>query len=206
MVDDADMPLSENDMARAESDRAPELSAESKRTLLHLARQALHDYLSKGEPPGFQTDSPALLERRAAFVTLRRRDSGELRGCRGEYEAWRPLIESVSTMAIAAAIDDPRFEPVSVDEVPDLEIEISALTPLRPIRPDEIVIGRHGLRIVKGRSSALLLPQVPARFGWSREDFLKGLCWKARLPDDAWQAEDARLYAFETEVWSEEEG
>jgi AmmeMemoRadiSam system protein A len=155
--------------------------------------------------PAWRTESPALLHPRASFVTLRRRGSGELRGCRGEYRARRPLIESVANMAIAAGVDDSRFPPVSLDELPDLHIGISALTPLKPIRPDEVEVGRHGLMIVKGPYAGLLLPSVPVEYGWDREEFLKWLCRKAGLPDDAWQGDDLELYGFEAESWGEDE-
>jgi AmmeMemoRadiSam system protein A len=173
--------------------------------LLRLARQTLQDCLGAGKFPPCETDSPALLQPRAAFVTLRRRDTGELRGCRGECRARRPLIESVANMAIAAAIDDSRFPPVTIDELPDLQIEINALTPLRPIRPEEVVIGRHGLMILRGPNTGLLLPQVPIAYGWDRDEFLRWLCRKAGLPHDAWKASDAQLYGFEAETWGEEE-
>ncbi len=181
------------------------LSASEKETLLRLARQALRDGLRSGRTPGYETDAPTLLEPRAAFVTLRRRDSGELRGCRGEWAARRPLIEAVVRMAVAAATDDERFSSVAQEEVSELQIEISALTPLRPIRPDEVVVGQHGLMIVKGKRSGLLLPQVPLAFGWDRVAFLSGLCRKAGLPTDAWATEEAKLFGFECEAWREED-
>lgn len=183
----------------------PVLSAEDKQMLLRLARQTLQNYLGDGKLCEWRTDSPALLEPRATFVTLRQRDSGELRGCRGEYIARRPLVESVARMALAAATDDSRFPPVTIDELPALNIEISALTPLKPIRPQEIAVGRHGLMIIKGGASGLLLPQVPLTYAWDRQAFLSGVCRKAALSDDAWKAPDVQLYGFETVAWSEEE-
>jgi AmmeMemoRadiSam system protein B/AmmeMemoRadiSam system protein A len=184
---------------------APGLAAEDKQTLLHLARQTLNDYLGKGKMPEFKTQSPALLQPRATFVTLRVRETGELRGCRGEILARQPLVESVMNMAIASATDDPRFSPVTMGEVPDLHVEISALTPMKPIKPEEVVVGKHGLMIVKGYNSGLLLPQVPVEQGWDKEEYLRGLCHKAWLRDNDWKAKDAQLYAFEAEVWGEEE-
>jgi AmmeMemoRadiSam system protein A len=182
----------------------PRLTAEDKRKLLQLARDTLVQYLGEGRLPEFVTDSATLLEPCATFVTLRRRGSGELRGCRGECQARQPLVEAVMNMAIAAATDDSRFPPVTLDEVPDLEIEISALTPLRPIRAEEVEVGRHGVMIIKGFSSGLLLPEVPVRYGWDHGEFLGWVCRKAGLPEDAWQAEDSQLLGFEAEVWGEE--
>jgi len=181
------------------------LTEDDKQMLLRLVRQTLTEYLGAGVKPVVAAESPALRQPRATFVTLRTRATGDLRGCRGEVIARQPLVESVQNMAIASATDDPRFVPVTADQVPDLRIEISALTPMKPIRPHDVVIGRHGLMIVKGGRSGLLLPQVPVEQGWSRDEFLRGLCHKAWLPDNAWKASDAQLFGFEAEVWGEEE-
>ncbi len=192
-----------NELPQPEEGNLQRLSPEDKKILLAVARQSLHDYLSQRRLPDPRTDRPALLQPRAAFVTLRRHDTGELRGCRGESQARRPLIESVTLMAVASAVDDPRFPPVTLDELPRIIIEINALTPLKPITPEEIEIGRHGLMIVREANAGLLLPEVPARYGWDVETFLRALCRKAWLPDDAWRDPNARLFAFESEVWEE---
>ncbi len=184
---------------------APGLGEEDKQQLLYLARETLNEYLTTGKKPTPHVTSPALLQPRATFVTLRRRDTGELRGCRGEILAREPLVESVQNMAIASATDDPRFPHVVAGEVADLHIEISALTPMKPIKPEEVVVGRHGLMITKGFNSGLLLPQVPIEQGWDRSEYLRGLCYKAWLPENAWKARDTQLYGFEAEVWGEEE-
>lgn len=180
------------------------LAPEDREFLLRLARQTLRVYLEDGEPPEYHTGSPALLRPRASFVTLRDRRSGELKGCRGERVARRPLVESVVHMTIASASDDPRFPPVTAEEVPQLHIEISALTPPRPIRPDDVVVGRHGLTAAARGQTGLLLPQVPLMYGWDREAFLRAVCEKAGLPRDAWKSPGVRLEAFEAEVWEEE--
>ncbi len=173
-------------------------------TLLDLARDTLARYLDDRPLPDVP-DRPALKEPRAVFVTLRRRDDGELRGCRGETVARRTLGEAVALMAIAAAVDDPRFRPVTADELPRLHIEISALSAPTPIRPDEIVVGRHGLILRSGMRAGLLLPQVPTEYGWDRDDFLAALCRKAGLPPGAWQSRSAELEGFTAEVWGEDE-
>jgi AmmeMemoRadiSam system protein A len=108
-------------------------------------------------------------------------------------------------MAIASAVDDPRFPPVRLNEVPRLRLEISVLTSTSPITPEEVVVGQHGLIIEKGQHTGLLLPQVPLEYGWDRDMFLREICRKAGLPENAWQAPDARLYGFETEEWGEKE-
>lgn len=173
--------------------------------LLTLARQTLMTYLGTGEMPDLQTDNAALLEPRAVFVTLRVRETGELRGCRGETQARRPLIEAVAWMSVATATDDPRFPAVCAEEVPGLHLEINALTPLAPLQPAEVEIGRHGLMIVRGSHAGLLLPEVATRYNWDAETFLKAVCHKAGLRENAWKAPDARLFGFETEVWEEKE-
>jgi AmmeMemoRadiSam system protein A len=192
----------DKDTARTEAVR--HLSDEDKETLLHLARQTLVDFLEAGRTPDCVTDSPALLEQRATFVTLTVRDTGDLRGCRGEVVARQQLIESVVNMAVASATDDPRFPPVTLAEVAGLHIEISMLTPLESIQPDDVVVGKHGLMISKGRLSGLLLPQVPVEWKWGREEFLDSVCRKAGLPSDTWSDPDAQLFGFECEVWGEE--
>jgi AmmeMemoRadiSam system protein A len=187
------------------ADRArPELTDEDKRSLLRLVRETLEAYLTDGSVPKTETDSPALLEPRATFVTLRRRDSKELRGCRGEVVARQPLVESVAYTAVLSATEDPRFPPITAAELPEIHIEISALTPMKPIRPEEVVVGTHGLMIQRGPFAGLLLPQVPGDWGWNREQFLDALCQKAGLPDGTWHERGTKLSAFEAEVWEEE--
>ncbi|RME52639.1 MAG: AmmeMemoRadiSam system protein A [Caldilineae bacterium] len=173
--------------------------------MLQVARQSLMEFLSTGRLPTWKTDNPVLLQPRAVFVTLRNRHTGELRGCRGESVARRPLIEAVAYMSLASALDDPRFPPVTLEEAPELSFEINMLTPLRPIRPEEVEVGRHGLMIVKGYRRGLLLPEVPVHYGWDRETFLAALCRKAGLPDHAWRAPDAQLFGFESQAWSDED-
>lgn len=179
--------------------------------LLRLARVTIERYLTTGEGTPCQTDDPWLQAPAAVFVTLRRRgpagevvhDPGSLRGCIGHIEADRPLYVAVQDAAIKAATIDPRFDPVAPDELPRLSIEISILSPMRPLAgPDEVRLGRDGLLIVGKRHRGLLLPEVPLGFGWDEETFVTAVCRKAGLPDDAWRG-DARLYAFTTEVIEE---
>ncbi|GAB4579222.1 MAG: hypothetical protein Fur0022_19600 [Anaerolineales bacterium] len=179
------------------------ISLSDQQFLLGLARECLTLYLKIGKLPGLRTDRAELLKPRAVFVTLRVRKTGDLRGCRGETQAHRPLIEAVAWMTIASATDDPRFSAVQMEEIPGLHIEINALTPLRPIRPEEIEVGRHGLFIVRNGVAGLLLPEVATRYGWDVETFLQAVCRKAGLQENAWKAPDTKLLGFETEVWGE---
>ena len=178
------------------------LTEQDKRLLHQIARRALEDALTQGHTPEPRPviQSPALKEKRGAFVTLKRH--GRLRGCIGYVEGIKPLHRAVEEMAIAAAFHDPRFNPVREAELPDLEIEISVLTPLKQIRDvEEIEVGKHGIIIQKGSSSGLLLPQVAAEYRWDRKTFLEHTCLKAGLPQDAWKEKDTRIYIFSAEVF-----
>ncbi|MCK4323969.1 MAG: AmmeMemoRadiSam system protein A [Armatimonadetes bacterium] len=180
------------------------LSYEQKRRLLEVARQSLHAAVAGGPPPDLATDDPDLLELRGAFVTLK--TGGQLRGCIGYVEPRVTLIEAVADNARSAALHDPRFTPVAPEELPEIELDISALTPLEPVHDvEQVEVGRHGLMISCGPARGLLLPQVPVEWGWDREEFLEHTCLKAGLPPDAWRREDAELLCFEAEVFSEAE-
>jgi len=173
---------------------------------LEAARKALQEYLGGGVVSEYRTSSQCLLQRRGSFVTLRLRKSGELRGCRGECRPVRPLMESVIRQAISSATDDSRFPSVTEEEVPRLTIRISALTPLQRIDPDQIVLGRHGLLIIQGQRSGLLLPEVPKRFGLrTPAEFFEALLFKAGITTRRWEEENLELHAFETEAWDDED-
>ncbi len=171
--------------------------------LLKIARLSIEAKV-KGKPiPEFHTDLPLLKAKMGAFVTLTK--NGQLRGCIGNIRGTMPLYQTVSQMAIAAATEDPRFPPVRADELKDITIEISVLTPFKRLTdPEEIQIGRDGLYIEKGHHHGLLLPQVATEYGWDREEFLKHTCLKAGLPPDAWK-EGSTLYSFSAQVFNETE-
>ncbi|RLE05926.1 MAG: hypothetical protein DRJ06_08460 [Candidatus Aminicenantes bacterium] len=117
-----------------------------------------------------------------------------------------PLYKAVSEVAIDSAIHDPRFPAVRFDELGDIEIEISVMTPFEKVKNlDEIRVGRDGLLIKKGFHSGLLLPQVPGEFGWDKKTYLENLCRKAGLYNDAYKEEDAVIYRFSADVFSEKE-
>lgn len=176
--------------------------------LLKLARQSIAHYLTTGETLRPNAADPALGRPAGAFVTLRQRPDGvtpkpaRLRGCIGHVEGERPLLQVVADMAIKAATQDPRFPPVSLAELDDISIEISVLSSLGPLTDvAQLELGVHGLVIVSGWRRGLLLPQVPIQFGWTREEFLAGICRKAGLDPDAWQT--AELFVFTTTTFEE---
>lgn len=178
----------------------PEYSASERELLLRLAHRsieaALEDRKIDVSPP-----NPHLAECRGAFTTLYL--EGKLRGCIGYVLPSQSLYQTVAETARAAAFDDPRFEPVTLEEAPGLKIEISVLSPLRPIAPEDVVVGKHGLVVNQGSRRGLLLPQVPVEWEWDRETFLAQTCLKAGLPTDAWRR-GAELQAFTAEVFGEE--
>jgi len=179
------------------------MSPEHRRELLRLAHAAVEAAVRGDAPPAWRRDDATLTAPGAAFVTLRERASGELRGCRGEVMAVRPLAESVIEGAVAAALDDPRFPPVREEEIPSLVFELSVLTPMRAVRPDEVEVPRHGVMISHRGRRGLLLPQVAPEQGWGRDELLAGVCRKAGLPSTAWRDAGARLEVFEAEVWGD---
>lgn len=181
------------------------LTAAERETLLRVARESIAGHFA-GTPQAPWTARGALGEPRGAFVTLHRREDGELRGCVGMMRSDRPLVETVANMAVAAATEDRRFRPVTAAELPALSVEISALGPLRPIRPEEVEVGRHGLLIADGVQRGVLLPQVAVEHGWDRQAFLDHTCRKAGLPEGTWRNPGIELLAFTADVFGEDEG
>jgi AmmeMemoRadiSam system protein A len=178
------------------------LNVEEKRALLDLARKTLESYLTNKTTPRCQLVSGALAERKGAFVTLH--NGAELRGCIGQLSPETGLNQVVQHCVISAAVEDTRFLPVTKEELAELTIEISVLTPFRRIQQiEEIEIGRHGLYIVQGYFRGLLLPQVASEYGWDRTTFLKQACRKSGLPESAWQDPRTAIHIFEAEVFSE---
>ena len=180
-----------------------QLSEESKSRLLRVARESLEIFLTSGQRTVFTSEIPELLKKRAVFVTLRKKVSGNLRGCVGQIEARYRLIEAVAKTAIFSAVDDSRFPQVKLNELANLLIEINVLTPMFVITPDNVLVGKHGLLLSKGSCRGLFLPEVAVSRGWDRLTFLDELCRKADLPRGSWRDADAELQAFESESWEE---
>ncbi len=165
--------------------------------LLGIARAAVRHYLGASAAPALPADGP-LAEPRGAFVTLTK--AGELRGCVGTFTPKGSLAATVARMAVSAATEDPRFEPVRLDEVDDLDLHVSVLAPRRPMRdPAELELGRDGVVVQLGWHRGALLPRVAVEQGWDRETFLARTCLKAGLPPDAWREPGAVVELFSAE-------
>ena len=173
------------------------LTEEEKKELLGLARNTITEYVTNGKVPEIEMKNPKLKADGAVFVTIKR--NGLLRGCIGHIQPIMPLYQSVVKNAVAACSSDPRFPSMKKDELKDMDVEVSVLSPLEPLKDvRNVQVGKHGLVIVKGMQSGILLPQVAQELGWDRETFLEQICAKAGLPRGAWK--DADLYTFTAEI------
>jgi len=178
------------------------LTEEEKRTLIDIAKTTIECRLTGTSIPEFRIDTEVLREKRGAFVTLKKH--GHLRGCIGYIEAKKPLCKTVEQMAIAAAFDDPRFPPLTRDELKHVTIEISVLSKLKEIKDiDEIEVGIHGIYIVQGFHSGLLLPQVAIEYKWDKMTFLEETCYKAGLHPGAWRDKDTTIYIFSADIFNQ---
>lgn len=192
------------------------LSLDEKRALCAIARESIEARLfhraqampASGE--GFRkragvvgaTGPAGAAYSAGAFVTLH--ENGQLRGCIGRMRSELPLDETISEMALAAAFEDPRFDPVSRAEIADITIEITVLgIPRKIASAEEIIVGNHGIYIIAKGRSGVLLPQVATENGWNRLEFLNHVCLKAGLPLGAWQEAATQLFIFEGIVFGE---
>jgi AmmeMemoRadiSam system protein A len=181
-----------------------DLTEEHRQTLLGIARQSIAAILGGRAPEWKDEDFDETLRCPAgAFVTLRTRD-GDLRGCIGSIRASEVLYKAIASSAVSAAFRDPRFAPLRPGELELLDLEISVMGPIEMVTNiEEIVVGRDGLIITRGRYAGLLLPQVATEYAWDRETFLDQTCVKAGLPRGAWRAEDCRVEKFSAIVFGE---
>ncbi len=177
------------------------LADREKQQLLELARRALIAGVEKREPIQYFPDDEILRQPGGAFVTLHRR--GRLRGCVGQLPSNDPLVEVVAHCAKAAALEDPRFKPVPAEELAEIEIELSILSPLDDVTLEKIEPGKHGLVVSHGWRRGVLLPQVATEFNWQAERFLEETCVKAGLEREAWKDPHTLVQAFTAEVFSE---
>ena len=177
-------------------------------TLLKLARDSIRRYLEQGHAAQFVLSAYALTARlrqpAAVFITLR--VGGRLRGCIGQMEALQPLYEAVISKTIAAAVADPRFPPLQLRELSQVAIEVSVLTPFRPLADwNQIELGRDGIMIRKGDHEAVFLPEVAMELKCTRAEFWQQLCLKAGLPPEAYKEKDAELFVFTAQAFAEEQ-
>jgi AmmeMemoRadiSam system protein A len=179
--------------------RQREFAPEERAILLKLAHESILSALEHREIP-LTPPSPHLAEPRGAFTTIY--FQGLLRGCVGYVFPVASLYRTVAETARAAAFEDTRFSPVTLEEARGLEVSLSILSQLKIVRPEEVEIGLHGLVITHGGRRGLLLPQVPVEHQWDRVTFIEQTCRKAGLPLDAWQ-KGATLEAFTAEVFGD---
>ncbi len=191
-----------------------ELSLKEGAFLVKLARNSIEQFLKTGEKLPTPKNTPSkLMEKCGVFVTLNRMEGGtkELRGCIGYPEPTLPLVEATIDSAVNAAVNDPRFSPVRLDELNQILIEVSVLTPPKLIEakdpkdyPHKIKIGRDGLIVERDWHKGLLLPQVPVEWHWDKLEFLGSCCMKAGISPDSWLLEGTKIYSFQAIVFEEE--
>jgi AmmeMemoRadiSam system protein B/AmmeMemoRadiSam system protein A len=176
------------------------LSDKDKKVLKDIAKKTIECKVKGTSLPEFKIDSEILKEKRGAFVTINK--EGHLRGCIGYIYAMKPLYITIQEMAESAALSDPRFPPVTPDELDKLEIEISVLTPLKKMKDiNEIQIGKDGLYMKRGYYSGLLLPQVAVEYNWDVNTFLEETCHKAGMRGDCWKDKDTEIYIFSADIF-----
>ncbi|MFH1593803.1 MAG: AmmeMemoRadiSam system protein B [Candidatus Omnitrophota bacterium] len=181
------------------------LNAEQKNSMLKLARDSITHFLKAGKRLEVSENDPILMKEMGAFVTLSKH--GQLRGCIGNLIGRGPFYLTIRDMAVESATGDPRFPGVTADEMEEIDIEISALSPLEKIDdPGLIEMGRHGVLVKRGFTSGVYLPQVAMQFGLDKEKFMNSLCGhKAGMAYDAWKKGQCEIYIFEAEVFAEKE-
>ncbi len=189
------------------------LTDEEGKLLVKLARKAVEEYLKSGRIIETPEDiSRNLLKPCGVFVTINsvKRGAKELRGCIGFPYPTTPLVKAVIRSAINSATEDPRFRPVSIEEMDQIIFEVSVLTPPQLIKvqkpteyPSKIKVGKDGLIVERGFYKGLLLPQVPVEWGWDEEEFLCQCCIKAGLPPDSWLLKDTKIYKFQAIIFEE---
>ena len=180
-----------------------ELTDDEKKELLEISRETLDTFLTTGQTPAIDVENKFLENPLGAFVTLRK--NGALRGCIGSFEPEKPLWEVVQEMTIAAATQDRRFPPVQSNELEDIKIEISVLSPRREIAdPQKIVMGKHGVTLVRGDRQGVFLPQVATENNWDLQTLLGQLCTqKMGLSANCWQDPQTQISVFTAEVFAE---
>ena len=191
-----------------------QLTPQEGETLVHLARETVKRYLTTRKRPTTPRDTPEKLKQPCGvFVTINslRHDQKELRGCIGYPYPTEPLVQAVIDSAVSAATQDPRFEPMTTEELENVVFEVSVLTPPEKIEankpteyPSKVKVGEDGLIVERGMYKGLLLPQVPVEWEWNEEQFLCQTCTKAGLPPDCWLMNGTKIYKFQAIIFEEE--
>lgn len=177
------------------------LTESEQKELLGVARETIIAHVSGRPAPAVDKPSKGMALKNGCFVTIKQK--GQLRGCIGNFVSDKPLWQLTQEMARAAATQDPRFYPMKAADLDSFELDISVLSPLRQINDvAEIMVGTHGIYIVKNHCRGVLLPQVATEYGWDRDTFLRHTCLKAGLPEDAWKKE-CEIYIFSAQVFGE---
>jgi uncharacterized protein len=179
------------------------LGNREKLLLLRIARQTIGRAVANSPSAEELSAELSAFDCAGAFVTLRR--GGRLRGCIGQIVLQQPAAEVVAYSARAAALEDPRFEPVRASELTEIEIELSILSPTQAVAPEQVEVGRHGLIVSRGLRRGVLLPQVAIEHRWESRRFLEETCVKAGLEPDAWTDQETQILAFTAQVFSESE-
>jgi AmmeMemoRadiSam system protein A len=181
------------------------LSIEKREQLIEIVRHEVDSAANNSRIENYESDDPDMNRKSGVFVTLY--DSAkQLRGCIGYIESDKPLINTISRAARAAAMSDPRFSPVTPEEVDDLVVDISILSPMEVIKDiEKIEVGVHGLLISRGSYRGLLLPQVATKYKWDRERFLDEACIKAGLSENDWRKQSVEIKIFSAEVFGEDD-
>lgn len=179
----------------------PSLSEAEQKAILELARQVVVEAVCRNRRLEKIPAAGIFEEKRGLFVTLH--VAKRLHGCIGVVEAQDSVGENVAHCAMSAALQDPRFRRMQPADLASLEIEVSLLSPLEPIRPEDVAIGKHGLLIEQGFHRGLLLPQVATEHHLDRERFLRETCYKAGLAAEAWKDSGTRIYGFTCEVFAD---
>jgi len=177
--------------------------------LVKLARQAIELYVKTGKKIDIPSDvMPKLMKRGMAFVTIEKLTGTEkeLRGCIGFLQPLSPLVRTIIEAAIAAAVEDPRFPPLSPEELDLITVEVSVLSEPVPVKNplSDVIIGKHGILVMRGFRSGTLLPQVPVEYCWDNETFLAEGCLKAGLAPDCWLDPKTKIFVYESTSYYEE--
>jgi len=180
-----------------------ELNPEEQKIALEIARKTLENYFNQTEYIPDVSSYPIFQLKRGAFVTLKIK--GQLRGCMGNFEPDKTIVEILQDMALSAAFNDSRFQPLTAEEFKNIEMEISVLSPREKISDYNLIeAGKHGVYVQKGKKTGTYLPQVASENNWTKEEFLKSLCEdKSQIGPNCWLDPKTNLYIFTAQIFHE---